>query len=138
MIVIIPALALTITFAFVIAARKSGASTKQAAAAMFVCYWLAIQLYLPIREMGQSTQTRFGWSMFAHKRNFPSFSVEDQNGNIGRRITVKQIGWVRYDIDFENLAPPYLCGANTGARAVHRYSRSAHTRIPCSTDSTKK
>lgn len=96
--------------------RSPAWSWRTALAAVFFVGFLAVQLIVPLLDVGPS-RTRFGWKMFSSRYPAVRFSVESADGEV-ERIQYRPYTKHRLEVRYENHLPTHLCGQLPGAAAI--------------------
>jgi hypothetical protein len=88
---------------------------------------LAVQIGVPLYQLGAPGSARFGWQMFSRAGGLPVFEVQKDDGVVDTLRVTDLLVLPRQEIDFAGVLPPVLCERAGVERVV---VRSPGTRIP--------
>jgi len=88
---------------------------------------LAVQIGVPLYQLGAPGSARFGWQMFSRSGGLPLFELQSGDGKVDTVGVADVLVLPRQEIDFAGVLPPVLCERPGVERVVIRWPG---TRIP--------
>lgn len=92
-------------------------------AAVFVVWWLTVQVGVPLLQRASTEGARlFACQMFSRRVDMPQFKVVAADGTeteVGDGE--RHLGRTRLEVNFARHVPPFLCDHEPGAVAITTY-----------------
>lgn len=96
---------------------------------------LAVQLLIPLHQLGQPRPARWGWQMYSTIRPRSTFTVLLADGSAYAVDPRDYVPHIRTEIDLDPLLPAYLCRTVPGIVAVRITPLDGPAEVtPCGTD----
>ena len=84
-------------------------SVRHFLAAGFCTTFLAIQIVVPIVQLGARRPARFGWHMWTARPQAPTFLIVMSDGTRQPADLSRYLALSRGEMDASELLPPHLC-----------------------------
>lgn len=104
---------------------RSGRSTRQVAAMVFVAIFMAVQVTVPLALLASERPARFGWQMYSGARSGATFRAVHHDGSIVPVSIGDYLPHARLDMDLTTLLPKHVCQINAEVDLVLVESRKA-------------
>jgi hypothetical protein len=99
-------------------ANSSCCSARNCALPIGVALFLAVQILVPIIQLGKTRPAHFGWQMFSDWRPIPTYWIVLADGSTREIDLHEHIAVRRLDADYHSVFPDYLLRTYSEALAV--------------------